>query len=962
MSGAWGAVNGTHDQIRFYELWNETTPYFPDARGLSAALKNNLDDARAEHLLALRGVELKKIGIESVVAITNAVYRAGDALRMPRPPHPGEVAPLREDSDVILFPCNTVACATCGNLALTVDKGAARKGHRIDLRAFFANGISRPAQEWALLCEKCETLAPERGVSSTRHGYAFIQRKTARKMQTEHPPLTVELQPQSWKVPLWRYPFGGEAVFSSHWIGKVMMKAFERSHTSIEGTSDVSMALACDLGQKHPSHFEAMLGDAFFTLAILRDEERWKFEPGSRITAEELMDVEGLPKLQMRHAEEARARMTKEQIVDHPSRCPYPFCDASMTDDGLAKWGPVTCDNMWRTYKILPGYTPFAGKLPTAARVEHAGKIYHGCLNRPAALSKYCWECLEESGFRKPPEGDVTKGLMIVDASMGKGVWASAEEESPEGDMCVSAAAAESLGDEQITIGAAQAAAASTSTSGRVTRQTTGVRPRLNYRQCLAARKPEPTAPPPKPPKPPKPSQPPKQAQPPKPCTQSQTMGDYMAESYGLSAEDVASVVVNPDAPIPFLGSNVFRVDKIVEEYAGVAEPSFLVKWEGFTEEGNTIEQESDLHPDVVAEWRKLAPEDGHLYPSAHARDVRKGRVKPVAEAAQGAETALTMTKIELQRIKAATSCGTFKAVQEKKRSDAGYKTHMHGVNLMSRRCNQIPYWDWMYQHESSCQKTFSRLLLHAKYGDILKNQIKYWFHDDTCHDKPFMENKRASLPEGSPAQELYSSFLSSYIMLVDEFHFPSHDVTDTYCQECCDPTAYKDDPLLAGSSSAEENNRWAGLQKLIVNTQAIERATLYIHLIIVEHNDRIVLERLRDDFDERRVGEVRAAFGLDPPKGPRRVDRQARIEAAKTLLEMKTEPNRAAWEQYLKIHPEPTKEHVTRGDKLRRMLIKRRRKIEEEREDRERRKTEKEARAKRAASARPPDRPGSHL
>ena len=76
----------------------------------------------------------------------------------------------------------------------------------------------------------------------------------------------------------------------------------------------------------------------------------------------------------------------------------------------------------------------------------------------------------------------------------------------------------------------------------------------------------------------------------------------------------------------------------------------------------------------------------------------------------------------------------------------------------------------------------------------------------------------------------------------------------------------------------------------------------------------------------------------------------------------MKTEPNRAAWEQYLKIHPEPTKEHVTRGDKLRRMLMKRRRKIEEEREDRERRKTEKEARAKRAASARPPDRPGSLL
>jgi hypothetical protein len=148
-------------------------------------------------------------------------------------------------------------------------------------------------------------------------------------------------------------------------------------------------------------------------------------------------------------------------------------------------------------------------------------------------------------------------------------------------------------------------------------------------------------------------------------------MGDYMAESYGLSAEEVASVVVNPDAPIPFLGSNVFRVDKIVEEYAGVAEPSFLVKWEGFTEEGNTIEQESDLHPDVVAEWRKLAPEDRHLYPSAHARDVRKGRVKPVAEAALGAETALTMTKIELQRIKAATSCGTFKAVQEKKRSDS---------------------------------------------------------------------------------------------------------------------------------------------------------------------------------------------------------------------------------------------------------------------------------------------------
>lgn len=178
MSGAWGAVNGTHDQIRFYELWNETTPYFPDARGLSVALKNNLDDARAQHLLALRGVELKKIGIESVVAITNAVHRAGDSLRMPRPPHPGEHAPLREDSDVILFPCNTVACATCGNLALTVDKGAARKGHRMDLRAFFANGISRPAKEWALLCEKCETLKPPEG--DVTKGLIVVDRRWGR--------------------------------------------------------------------------------------------------------------------------------------------------------------------------------------------------------------------------------------------------------------------------------------------------------------------------------------------------------------------------------------------------------------------------------------------------------------------------------------------------------------------------------------------------------------------------------------------------------------------------------------------------------------------------------------------------------------------------------------------------------------------------------------------------------------
>jgi hypothetical protein len=75
-------------------------------------------------------------------------------LRMPRPPHPGEHAPLREDSDVILFPCNTVACATCGNLALTVDKGAARKGHRMDLRALFSPMASRAQPKSGRYCAR----------------------------------------------------------------------------------------------------------------------------------------------------------------------------------------------------------------------------------------------------------------------------------------------------------------------------------------------------------------------------------------------------------------------------------------------------------------------------------------------------------------------------------------------------------------------------------------------------------------------------------------------------------------------------------------------------------------------------------------------------------------------------------------------------------------------------------------
>ena len=109
------------------------------------------------------------------------------------------------------------------------------------------------------------------------------------------------------------------------------------------------------------------------------------------------------------------------------------------------------------------------------------------------------------------------------------------------------------------------------------------------------------------------------------------------------------------------------------------------------------------------------------------------------------------------------------------------------------------------------------------------------------------MERKRDTLPDG-PSKQLYDDFLQSYIMLVDEFHFPGHDVADKYCQENCNPTKYKDDPALVGGSACEENNRWAGMQKNIINSQTCDSATLYAHLLFVEHNDHVVVTRLRDD------------------------------------------------------------------------------------------------------------------
>jgi hypothetical protein len=103
--------------------------------------------------------------------------------------------------------------------------------------------------------------------------------------------------------------------------------------------------------------------------------------------------------------------------------------------------------------------------------------------------------------------------------------------------------------------------------------------------------------------------------------------------------------------------------------------------------------------------------------------------------------------------------------------------------------------------------------------------------------------------------------------MPVDVFHFNcKHKVTDTACQEFCNPTRWSqlhtaDNKWVFNSSAAEQTNVWFGAFHAIVRNMQADHYDFFLDEMILRRN-RVTVKRLKEEHQEPYLVD-RADWGL---------------------------------------------------------------------------------------------------
>ena len=110
-----------------------------------------------------------------------------------------------------------------------------------------------------------------------------------------------------------------------------------------------------------------------------------------------------------------------------------------------------------------------------------------------------------------------------------------------------------------------------------------------------------------------------------------------------------------------------------------------------------------------------------------------------------------------------------------RKIKDKRIKHRSAGIFISATSCGVIPHFDEIYGCESISQNYASKIEFLGNLPEDVRNQIKVWFFDDMCHEKPFAEDEiRANFSEAT------KFFAEKVEKSVDFFHFPGH--TSKWC------------------------------------------------------------------------------------------------------------------------------------------------------------------------------------
>lgn len=120
-----------------------------------------------------------------------------------------------------------------------------------------------------------------------------------------------------------------------------------------------------------------------------------------------------------------------------------------------------------------------------------------------------------------------------------------------------------------------------------------------------------------------------------------------------------------------------------------------------------------------------------------------------------------------------------------------------------------------------------------------------YLFYDDNCQLFKFIRSCGASVKQ----------FFAPIGLPVDVFHFTSkHKITDTVCQEHCNPTSFPDlrddNGWTFNSSAAEQTNVWFGKYDVIVREMHQHRYNFFLDEMITLRNDYTLTNLVRKGRD----------------------------------------------------------------------------------------------------------------
>ena len=84
-------------------------------------------------------------------------------------------------------------------------------------------------------------------------------------------------------------------------------------------------------------------------------------------------------------------------------------------------------------------------------------------------------------------------------------------------------------------------------------------------------------------------------------------------------------------------------------------------------------------------------------------------------------------------------------------KKDKRIKHRSAGIFISATSCGVIPHFDEIYGCESISQNYASKIEFLGNLPEDVRNQIKVWFFDDMCHEKPFAEDEiRANFSEAT--------------------------------------------------------------------------------------------------------------------------------------------------------------------------------------------------------------------